>query len=225
MSFFYFINPAINNITNHESKRMIKAVIFDVGGVLIRTEDYTSRQKWEQKLGLAPGESEQIVFNSKMGQKAQRGEISNEALWSWIGTRLDLRNEQLAAFRAGFWAGDVLNTQLVAYIRSLRPAYQTAIISNATDGLRASLTEEFQIADAFDLIVGSAEEKIMKPDPQIYQITLDRLGRQPQESVFIDDFAHNIAAARSLDMFVIHYRPGVNAPNELAALGVTPKEA
>ena len=46
---------------------MIKAIIFDVGGVLIRTEDYQPRRQWEQKLGLVEWESEQIVFNSEMG--------------------------------------------------------------------------------------------------------------------------------------------------------------
>jgi len=52
---------------------MIKAVIFDVGGVLIRTVDHNYRRKWEKQLGLAKGESEEIVFNSDMGLRAQRG--------------------------------------------------------------------------------------------------------------------------------------------------------
>ena len=45
---------------------MIKAIIFDVGGVLIRTQDHSSRRQWEKRLGLAERESEQIVFNSEM---------------------------------------------------------------------------------------------------------------------------------------------------------------
>ena len=49
---------------------MIKAVIFDVGGVLIRTVDRRGRDALEARLGLAHGESEQIVFNSEPGQKA-----------------------------------------------------------------------------------------------------------------------------------------------------------
>lgn len=203
---------------------MIKAIIFDVGGVLIRTHDHAPRRNWEKKLGLAERELEQIVFNSEIGQKAQRGEITDGALWTWIGQHLNLSTADLTAFRSDFWAGDVLDTGLIAFIRSLRSAYQTAIISNATDALHDSLTHQHKIADAFDVIVGSAREKVMKPDPAIYQRTLQRLGRLPQEAVFIDDFAHNIEAARALGWHTIHFRPDTNVPAALAKLGVVPLE-
>ncbi|NKQ37348.1 MAG: HAD family phosphatase [Chloroflexi bacterium] len=197
---------------------MIKAVIFDFGGVLLRTEDYTGRRQWEQKLGLAEWESEQIVFNSEMGHKGQHGEITVEELWAWVGDYLDLSEAELAAFRRDFWSGDVLDEALVALIRGLRPPHQTALISNACNDLRHVLTSEFGIADAFDLIVVSAEEGIMKPDPRIFEITLQRLGRQPKETVFIDDFAHNIAGARAVGMHAIHFTRDTDLQNELADL-------
>jgi epoxide hydrolase-like predicted phosphatase len=199
---------------------MIKAIIFDVGGVLIRTADHSSRRDWERRLGLAEWESEQIVFNSDIGQKAQRGEIGAAELWQWIGHHLKLDTTTLQAFETGFWTGDVLDTELVAFIRQLRPRYQTAIISNATDTLRQTLTTKYPIADAFDLIVVSGEEKVMKPDPAIYERTLARLGRQPEEALFVDDFAHNIVAAQQLGLATIHFRPDTNVPEELARLGV-----
>ncbi|MEJ2754163.1 MAG: HAD-IA family hydrolase, partial [Chloroflexota bacterium] len=173
---------------------MIKAIIFDVGGVLLRTEDHSYRRRWEAELGLEHGEAEEIVFNSEMGQKAQRGEISDEELWQWIGQRLEL-GQRLEAFRQDFWAGDVLDEDLVALIRSLRPRYQTAVISNATDALRDSLARKLGIADAFDVIIGSADLGIMKPSPVIYERALADLDREAQESLFIDDFQHNVTAA------------------------------
>lgn len=200
---------------------MIKAVIFDVGGVLIRTADHSYRREWEDRLGLADGESEEIVFNSEMGIKAQQGEITDDALWAWVGQSLDL-GDQLEAFRSGFWQGDVLDKKLISFIRSLRPSYQTAIISNATDGLTGSLADNHKIADAFDLIVGSADVKIMKPDAAIYELTLGRLNRRADQCVFIDDFAHNIEAARKLGMATVHFKPGIDVAVELANLGVHP---
>lgn len=198
---------------------MIKAVIFDVGGVLVRTEDPVPRRRLEQRLGLTPGQAEQIVFNGEMGQKAQRGEITDAALWQWVGEHLALSDDELAAFRRDFWGGDVLDDELIAFIRRLRPAYQTAVISNATDNLLPFL-DKLGVADAFDLIVRSAAEGVMKPDPRIYERTLARLQRQPHEAVFIDDFAHNAAAARQLGMHAVHFTPQTDVVAALRELGV-----
>ena len=199
---------------------MIQAVIFDVGGVLVRTHDHSRRRAWEKRLGLAPWESEEIVFNSEMGAKAQSGFITDAELWHWVQQRLNLSPESFVRFRSDFWAGDELDRDLVAYIRSLQPAYQTAIISNATDNLLPALRDQFQIADAFDLIVGSAEEHVMKPDAEIYLRTLQRLGRRPEESVFIDDNADNLTAAAGLGMNTVFFRPGINVPAILLEMGV-----
>lgn len=198
----------------------IQAIIFDVGGVLMRTADRTSRQKLEQRLGLAEWESEQIVFNSEMGKKAQRGEVTTAELWQYVADHLSLSPEGLEQFQQEFWGGDFLDEEMVDMIRQLKGRYQTAIISNATDSLRQELHTRHAIADAFDLIVVSAEEKVMKPDPEIYLRTLDRLGREAAESVFIDDFAKNVAAAHRLGMNAIHFNPSVDLPAELKKLGI-----
>lgn len=199
---------------------MIEAIIFDVGGVLIRTHDHRSRRAWEEKLGLSPWASEEIVFASDAGTAAQLGKLSNEGLWSWIGNHLQLNEGQLRAFRNDFWLGDALDMSLVSLIRRLQARYQTAIISNATNDLRRQLQEEHQIADAFDLIVCSAEEAIMKPNPDIYRRTLSRLQRKPYETVFIDDAPENVAAARNLGMYAIQFQEGLDLPGRLSELGI-----
>lgn len=198
----------------------IKAVIFDVGGVLVRTHDWSGRRRWERQLALQPGQAEWLVFHSEPGLQAQMGQITEAGLWQAIAAELDLDSAQLDAFRQEFWAGDALDEALVAYIRSLRPAYQTAVISNFDDSLRGSLERTYPIADAFDLIVVSAEENVMKPDEQIYRLTLERLGRQPAEAVFVDDSPANVEAARALGMHAVQYRAGMDVPAALAALGV-----
>lgn len=199
---------------------MIRVLIFDVGGVLIRTEDRSKRAALERWLGLSPGQADEIVFNSGMGQAAQRGEVTSAALWAWVGQELSLDAEGLFHFRQEFWGGDRVNTELVALIRSLHSRYQTAIISNYMDDLRRSLAEEYPIIDAFDLVVISAEEKVMKPDPLIFQRTMERLGRQPEECIFVDDFAHNVEGARAVGMRAIHYTPSTDIEQELVEFGV-----
>ena len=199
---------------------MIKAIIFDVGGVLVRTEDLSFRQKLEAKHNLAVGDAEYIVFNSEMGRKAQHGEITTAELWGWVAAHLSLDDDQLADFQREFFAGDQLDLEMVDFVHRLQESYQTAIISNAADNLLENVTEIYPMASAFGLIVGSAYEGIMKPDPTIFMRTLERLGLQPNEAVFIDDFLHNVDAARALGMEAIHFRPGTDLPQELADLGV-----
>ncbi|MCC6454107.1 MAG: HAD family phosphatase [Caldilineaceae bacterium] len=199
---------------------MIKAIIFDVGGVLIRTETRNARANLEARLGLAPGAAEMLVFNGPLGIQAQSGALTSQALWAAVQAELQLDAAGLAAFRAEFFGGDRLDTELLALVRRLHERYQTAIISNAMDDLLEVVTNQYPLADAFDLIVGSAYQKVMKPAPEIFLWTLAQLGREPHEAVFIDDFAHNIAGARAVGMAAIHYQPGIDLAAELAALGV-----
>ena len=195
---------------------MIQALIFDVGGVLLRTEDRQPRRALEERLGLAPGEAEWLFYNDATGRQAQHGEISAEAHWQAIAARFGLQPADLAPF----WAGDRLDEELLALIRRLKLRYQTAIISNAMSDLHQLLTEKYPIADAFDVITGSAYEGIMKPDPRIYQRTLERLGCEPAAAVFIDDAPANVAGARAIGMHAIHYIAGMDVAAALAALGV-----
>ncbi|MCB0006458.1 MAG: GNAT family N-acetyltransferase [Anaerolineales bacterium] len=198
---------------------MIKAIIFDVGGVLIRTVDRTPRANLEQRLGLAPGAADILYFNGDMGQKAQRGLISTAELLAWIQAELKLDDSGIEAFRREFWAGDQLDGALLDLVRSLRPHYTTAILSNWADNLVPMISEEYPLADAFDLIIGSANEGIVKPDAAIFERALEKLGVAPHEAVFIDDFAHNIAGAEAVGLRGIHYQAGMNLAAALAKVG------
>jgi len=194
---------------------MIEVVIFDVGGVLVRSGDRKRREKWERLLGLKEWESEEIIFNSEMGLKAQMGKISDQELWNWAAERFELSSEEFDEFRSDFWADNKVDLDLMAMIRNLRPAHRTAIISNASDTLREDLSSRYHIADAFDLIVCSAEEKIMKPSPEIYQKTIKRLNANPSECIFIDDMENNVTAARKLGMKAIRFTSVLDLVAEL----------
>ena len=76
------------------------------------------------------------------------------------------------------------------------------------------------IADAFDLLVVSAEEHVMKPDHEIYLRALRRLGRTADETVFVDDSPANVSAAREIGMKSVLFNPALDLGRELAQLGV-----
>ena len=202
---------------------MISTVIFDVGGVLVRTESFSSRRKLEKRLRLQPGESEELVFSGKMGTAAQLGQITAAELWSGMGNQLELNPTELARFKAEFFGGDRLNAPLLEFVQSLRSGYKTAIISNFMDDLNYVISEVYPIAPAFDLVVGSAYEGVMKPNAEIFERTLTRLDCRPQEAVFVDDFAHNIEGAKAVGLHTVHYTPQTDVPAEFAELGIVPQ--
>ncbi len=116
---------------------MIRAIIFDFGGVLMRTVNPVSRHDLEQRFELPPGGASKLVFGSPLWDEAQLGRISSAEFWADVSQRLGLNTEELAEFRQAFWAGDRLDEELVVLTRHLRDTgYHTALLSNAPTGLR-----------------------------------------------------------------------------------------
>ena len=196
----------------------IKAVTWDFGGVLLRTENQGPRRTWERRLNLQPGELHDLVFQGETSREATVGRASTADIWRAIGLQFELSETTLAELRRDFWAGDRLDRELVEITRSLREHLKTALLSNAWPDLRAYLTEELAIGDAFDLLVISAEEGTAKPDKRIYQILLERLATQPQECVFIDDRPDNVLAAADLGMHSILFEDRDQTLGELRGL-------
>ncbi len=194
----------------------IRAAIFDFGGVLVRTRSQHLRAAWEARLGLAPGAASAIVFNSDSGRAAQLGQITNAAHWQWVGEALGLQGEELARFRHDFFAEDVLDRALLAYIDRLAAAgLHIGLLSNAADNARAVFANQYGLLTHFHSVTISAEEGVMKPDPRIFQIALARAGSRPEEAVFVDDFAENVAAAQALGMIGVLFRDPLAVQQEL----------
>jgi epoxide hydrolase-like predicted phosphatase len=196
----------------------ISAVIWDLGGVLLRTEDFSSRQALADRMGKSRTELENLVFDGDSGDRAQLGEISADEHWDNIRRILGLDAAGISEFRRQFWEGDQLDVELVNTIRRLRRSYKTGLLSNAFSDLRQVVTSILQISDAFDEMVISAEIHLMKPDARIYQHALQRLGVVAQETVFIDDMLRNVEGARRQGMNAIHFRQRSQALAELKRL-------
>jgi HAD superfamily hydrolase (TIGR01509 family) len=184
----------------------IDTIIFDYGGVLVRTVDPTPRRALERHYDLELGAAEDIVFRSPRWDDVQHGRIDDDAFWRDVAERLELDAEELEDFRRRFWSGDRLDEDLIDLIRRLgSEGYRTALLSNAPATLRSYL-DELGITDAFDVIVISAEENLVKPVPEIYERALERLDVAAEQTVFIDDMRSNVEAARRVGLHATRFR-------------------
>ena len=183
----------------------ISVIFWDLGGVLVRTEDRSKRDRWEQRLGMEPRQLDRLIFGGDAGRKATVGEYSVDEVWEWVRQELDLSQEEGQQLARDFWQGDDLDEDLVAYVRGLRPRFQTGLISNAWLELRDLLKNHWHIDNAFDDLVISAEVGLAKPDPAIYKLALERLDVEADRAIFVDDFSHNIASAAEIGMQAVHF--------------------
>lgn len=178
----------------------IRAIIWDLGGVIVRTQDAASREELATEFGVTRAELEMSVFGGDAGNRAQRGEISSAELWEYNRQKFGLSAQGLIDFRRRFFEGDVVDYKLIDYIRSLKQDYTSALLSNAFSDLRDLISRLWKIEDAFHTLTISAEEGVMKPDALIYKIALERCGVEPAQAIFIDDFPHNIEGAKAVGM-------------------------
>lgn len=193
----------------------IRAVIWDLGGVLVRTNDFASRAELAAQHGMSREALEELVYGEDSGKRAQLGLIDVSQHWENVRTALRLPDDQVDEFRTLFWGGDRLDVGLIDFIRDLKREYRTGLLSNAFSNLRQVIRETWQIADAFDAIVISAEEGVVKPDPRIYRISLDRLEVQSGEALFIDDMRPNVDAARRLGMQAVQFLSAEQARSDV----------
>ena len=194
-----------------------QAVFFDLGGVIVRTEYQAPRQHLAERLGMEYDDLVRAVFDSETARKASLGRISEAEHWGAVARRFKCKPSEIEALRGEFFGGDIIDYELIGFIRSLRPRFKTGAISNAWSGLRQYMIDH-RFEDAFDSVTISAEVGAMKPDARIYELALDAAEVPAQAAIFVDDFLENLEGARVLGMSTVHFRDPAKAVAEIEAL-------
>jgi putative hydrolase of the HAD superfamily len=198
----------------------VQAVIFDWGGVILPLTPFKRALAWDERLGLERGTLGQALWGAKWRQ-LEVGAISGEEYDAHIAQVLDLPDrESVRAFYDKFYADADVNPRMLAAARSLQDRYQVALLTNAFPGHAESVRERhgFDPREDFDVYVNSAEVKLAKPDPAVYELVLDRLGVAPWQAIFLDDGVRNIDAARAMGMHGIVVADPDTALDDLEAL-------
>jgi putative hydrolase of the HAD superfamily len=196
----------------------IRAVVFDIGGVLELTASTGWAEKWEARLNLRPGELHTRLHS--VWSAGSIGAISEADIHTRIGEITGMSTAQVDGLMADLWDEylGTLNVELADYFGSLRPRYRTAIISNSFVGAREKEQARYHFDELCDFIIYSHEVGLEKPGRQIFEITCERLGMQFADVIFLDDFEPHVNAARELGMHAILFQSTAQAIADIEAL-------
>jgi 2-haloacid dehalogenase len=190
------------------------AIVFDLGGVLV---DWDPRYLYRQLFGGDDDAMERFlaeICTSEWNRQQDAGRPFAEA----VAELVERHPEHADLIRAydERWeemiAGPI--TASVDLLAALKTAsYPVHALSNWSTEKFALVRPRYRFFDWFDEIVLSGEVKLIKPDPKIFALLLERIGRRAQQCVFIDDLDVNVAAARRLGFKAIHFE----SPHQLGA--------
>jgi 2-haloacid dehalogenase len=197
-----------------------KAVVFDLGGVLI---DWDPRYLYRKLLAdeAAVEEFLATICTPEWNDELDRGRPFAEGV-AELAERYPAHAAAITAYHerwpemlGGAIGGTV---ELVAELRAGGvPVYALTNWSAETFGIAR---ERYAFLDWFDGVVVSGEERMTKPDPAIFQVLLDRFGLDPAATFYVDDSEANVEAARRLGFDAVRYTGPRQLRRNLAARGV-----
>jgi len=193
----------------------IKAIIFDIGGVLFLAKDKQNKKNlmssYKEFCKLLPGiniSGEEFFEKSKETYfQSTRGEISKEQVLDNLSKILNLSQEKIEDLITNTLKENVIeNKDLTKLIIDLKKkGYKTGILSIQWH-LYTNILIPKKYGLIFDKSVISCFDKIRKPDPRAYILILEKLGVKPEESLFVDDKQENLDAAEELGINTLIFK-------------------
>ncbi len=195
---------------------MISAVIFDLGGVILKNGIYTSIPIYEKKRKM-PKNFLRNLFDNKYLIPLEIGKIPEKDFWKGLASDLgydisDFKNLVLKNF--------ILNKRVWKLVKQCKENYKIGLLTNNSKEWTYQLDKKHNFYKIFDVVVVSAEEGIRKPGSKIYKLMTERLKVKPSECVFIDDLIENVKGARKLGIKSFQFKSSFQCEKELRKLGV-----
>ncbi|WP_433824833.1 HAD family hydrolase [Actinoplanes sp. CA-015351] len=176
----------------------IRAVVFDVGGVL-------SVVPPGPRVALPAGVGDATMAD--VWADGELGRITETDVHTALRDRLGLSAGQVTDVMDEIWRQylGVANTRLIGYARTLRPDYRTGILSNSFVGAREREQQRYGFGDLVDDLIYSHEAGMSKPDPALWALTCRRMGAEPGEIVFVDDSPELVRQAREFGLRAVRF--------------------
>jgi HAD superfamily hydrolase (TIGR01509 family) len=209
-------------VTDLANKAFSLIVVFDIGNVLLRWNPrdlYRNRFEDEARMErfLATALSMDFVAHTDIAPDFGAAVEARARAFPEFADQLRLFHRR--------WIETIGGPieENVALLRRLKAAGRPVhALSNFARETFALVEQEYDFLSDFDVAVISGHVGVVKPDPRIYEILFERVGRLPSELLFIDDSAANVRASEAAGMPAIHFAPGVDLERELDARGALP---
>ena len=206
-------------------RKKIRALVFDVGGVLVTTHLERFLKIGSLLFGCTEGILRSHIF--PLIEELERGEIDSYALWEELGTTLEskgLGRAQDPEKAEVVWSKALESSlieipEMLAICRQMQGKIPMAVLSN-TIADHAQILRSRGVYAPFNPCVLSCEVGLRKPDARIYQMTCELLNTAPEHCLFIDDLEVNIKGAKACRMQTHHFVGVAKLRKRLGELGL-----
>jgi putative hydrolase of the HAD superfamily len=208
----------------HNKKRKkdrVKALIFDIGGVVIYYDNMITARKMSKLINVSAKKIFNILDNSKT-KFAYSYELGDPPSVYWAIMAKKLGVKKIDSKKLGrlwttiFWP----NKRLISLVKKLKKNYKTGLISNIGRLHENYLSRKYKLRNLFSVRVFSYEVKSRKPGPRIFRVILKKLKAKPEEVIFVDDRIENVRGARKLGIRGICFKNNEQFFEELKNIGV-----
>jgi HAD superfamily hydrolase (TIGR01509 family) len=179
---------------------MIKAIMFDMMGVIFKVGDDTNDLLVPFVLSKSPKIPKQKIIDLYI--EASLGRISAPIFWKELGLSAfypEIESEYLNNYLE-------FDEEIVPCVESLSKKFKLGILSNDVSEWSEYLRKRFNLDSRFECSIISGNVGIRKPDKRIYEIASLKMNVKPEECVFIDDRIKNTSSAREIGMKTILFK-------------------
>jgi putative hydrolase of the HAD superfamily len=199
----------------------VRAVILDYGEVLCFLPTPEAIARMARIFRIDPGSFMPIYTESR--GPYDRGDLLAEEYWHAFASKAGVTLEgnmieELRRWDVEMWSRT--NHPMIRWLENLRSAgLKTAILSNMPTDMVAHVRRNFPWLKHFDHQIFSADVRRIKPEPAIFEHSLDELKLPAPEVLFVDDREANLAPARAVGMCGIRFQSVNQLRDDLHALG------
>jgi len=200
---------------------MIRTIVFDLGKVLVPFDWQRGYAALASASPLSPEEVRRRIKESGLFDGFERGKVEPRQVAARVSAMLDLKVgfEQFTEL----WSSIFLPETIVSeeFIKGLHTRHRLMLLSN-TDAIHFQwLRKNYSLLEHFDDFVLSFEVGMRKPEPGIYQVTIERAGCHPSEIFFTDDREENVQGAIEAGIDAVQFLSPEQLQSELRARGVS----